>query len=188
MKISKNGINLIKRFEGLRLKAYRCVATEKYYTIGYGHYGVEADMEITEEEAEKFLVQDLVKFEKRVMKYDPVYHFNQNQFDALVSFAYNVGSIDKLTAGGSRSILVISTKMLEYNKCGGKVLSGLINRRRAEQELFMTPIIPKTISELADEVIAGEWGNGDIRKKRLAEAGYDYKAVQTLVNYKLQNK
>ena len=47
MKISKNGINLIKRFEGLRLKAYKCVPTEEMYTIGYGHYGVEAGMKIT---------------------------------------------------------------------------------------------------------------------------------------------
>ena len=193
MKISKNGINLIKRFEGLRLKAYKCVPTEEMYTIGYGHYGVEAGMKITKEEAELILMQDLEKFEKRVMKYDPLYHFNQNQFDALVSFAYNVGSIDKLTAGGLRSIPVISTKMLDYNKSGGKVLSGLTKRRKAEQQLFNTPVekpkpaIPyKSVEEVAKEVINGKWGNGAVRKKLLTDAGYDYFAVQCVVNQMLK--
>ena len=52
----------------------------------------------------------------------------------------------------------------------------------------MAPIIPKSIDMIAEEVLDGKWGNGDIRKKRLTDAGYDYKAVQTLVNYKLQNR
>lgn len=193
MKISKNGINLIKQFEGLRVKAYKCIPTEEKYTIGYGHYGVEANTTITKEEAEAILLQDLEKFEKRVMKYDPVYHFNQNQFDALVSFAYNVGSIDKLTAGGLRSIPAISTKMLEYNKSDGKVLAGLTKRRKAEQELFNTPVkeakptIPyKSVEELAQEVINGKWGNGAARKKLLTDAGYDYFAVQCVVNQMLK--
>lgn len=188
---------MIKQFEGLRLKAYKCVPSEKMYTIGYGHYGVEAGTTITKEEAEAILVQDLEKFEKRVMKYDPVYHFNQNQFDALVSFAYNVGSIDKLTAGGLRSIPVISTKMLEYNKSGGKVLKGLTKRRKLEQQLFNTPVftampepqptIPhKSVEEVAKEVIAGKWGNGSTRKKLLTSAGYDYYAVQCVVNQMLK--
>ena len=200
MKASQSCINLIKQFEGLRLKAYKCVPTEKMYTIGYGHYGVEAGMTITKEEAEAILVQDLEKFEKRVMKYDPVYHFNQNQFDALVSFAYNVGSIDKLTAGGLRSIPVISTKMLDYNKSGGKVLKGLTRRRKLEQQLFNTPVftampepveepqptIPhKSVEEIAKEVIRGKWGNGATRKKLLTDAGYDYYAVQCVVNQSL---
>lgn len=199
MKASKSCIDLIKSFEGLQLKAYKCVPTEKMYTIGYGHYGVEADMTITKKEAEVLLMQDLEKFEKRVMKYDPVYHFNQNQFDALVSFAYNVGSIDKLTAGGLRSIPVISTKMLDYNKSGGKVLKGLTRRRKFEQELFNTPVstaipepepqpnIPyKSVEELAQEVINGKWGNGAARKKLLTDAGYDYFAVQCVVNQMLK--
>lgn len=201
MKASKNCINLIKQFEGLRLKAYKCVPTEQKYTIGYGHYGVEAGMTITKEEAEVILVKDLEKFEKRVMKYVPVYHFNQNQFDALVSFAYNVGSIDKLTAGGLRSIPVISTKMLEYNKSGGKVLKGLTRRRKLEQQLFNTPVftampepveepqptIPhKSVEEVAKEVISGKWGTGITRQKLLKDAGYDYYAVQCVVNQMLK--
>ena len=196
MKASQSCIELIKQFEGLRLKAYKCVPTEEMWTIGYGHYGVEAGMSITKEQAEALLVQDLEKFEKRVMKYDAVYHFNQNQFDALVSFAYNVGSIDKLTAGGLRSIPVISTKMLEYNKSGGKVLKGLTRRRKLEQQLFNTPInfmpepiedtkptIPhKSVEEIAIEVIDGKWGNGKTRKKLLTNAGYNYFEVQCIVN------
>ena len=201
MKASKSCINLIKQFEGLRLKAYKCVPTEKMYTIGYGHYGVEEGMTITKEQAEALLVLDLEKFEKRVMKYDPVYHFNQNQFDALVSFAYNVGSIDKLTAGGLRSIPVISIKMLDYNKSGGRVLKGLTRRRKLEQQLFNTPAftampepvekpqptIPhKSVEEVAKEVIRGKWGNGATRKKLLRSAGYDYYAVQCVVNHMLK--
>lgn len=196
MKASQSCIELIKQFEGLRLKAYKCVPTEEMWTIGYGHYGVTQDCVITQEEAERLLKEDLAKFEKRVMKYDNVYHWNQNQFDALVSFAYNVGSIDKLTAGGLRSVSVISMKILEYNKSGGKVLKGLTRRRKLEQQLFNTPInfmpepiedtkptIPhKSVEEIAKEVISGKWGNGKTRKKLLTNAGYDYFEVQCIVN------
>ena len=188
MKISKNGINLIKRFEGVRLKAYKADPSEKKWTIGYGHYGVEAGLTITQAEAEEYLVKDLAKYEKKVNKYLSKYNFNQNQFDALVSFAFNIGSIDQLTANGTRNFAMISMKMLEYNKCGGKVLAGLTRRREAERRLFMTPIIPKSVNEIADEVIDGKWGNGEERKKQLEHAGYDYVTIQTLVNYKLQNR
>ena len=58
------------------------------------------------------------------------YNWNQNEFDALVSFAYNIGSIDGLTASGSRSKEEIADKIQAYNKAGGKVLSGLIRRRQ----------------------------------------------------------
>ena len=202
MKASQSCIELIKQFEGVRLKAYKCVPTEEMWTIGYGHYGVTQDCVITQEEAERLLKEDLAKYEKRVMKYDNVYHWNQNQFDALVSFAYNVGSIDKLTAGGLRNISLISTKMLEYNKSGGKVLKGLTRRRKLEQQLFNTPInfMPepvepdelvgassplkpnKTNEEIAKEVIRGKWGNGKTRKKLLTNAGYNYFEVQCIVN------
>ena len=195
MKISKNGINLIKRFEGVRLKSYKADPSEKLWTIGYGHYGVADGLTITQAKAEEYLVKDLAKYEKKVNKYLSKYNFNQNQFDALVSFAFNIGSIDQLTANGTRNFAMISMKMLEYNKCGGKELAGLTRRRKAERELFMTPIEPecstasaKSLYKIAEEVIDGKWGNGDIRKKRLTDAGYDYKAVQTLVNYKLQNR
>ena len=182
MKTSQNGINLIKKFEGLRLEAYKCDPSERLYTIGYGHYGVAANLVITQEHAEALLVNDLRKYEIKVNKYLSTYYFNQNQFDALVSFAYNIGSIDQLTANGTRTLSVISTKMLSYNKCGGKVLAGLTKRRKAEQKLFNTPVSEKTLLTVAEEVIDGQWGNGEMRKKKLSEAGYDYVSVQALVN------
>lgn len=78
----------------------------------------------------------MVKYEKKVDKYSK-YNFNQNEFDALVSFAYNVGSIDGLTANGTRTKAQIASKILAYNKAGGKVLSGLTRRRQAEYALFI---------------------------------------------------
>ena len=140
MKISKKGIELIKKWEGCRLKAYYCPAG--VLTIGYGHTGkdVKRGMVITESKAESLLVKDLEKFEKKVEKYNDVYNFNQNQFDALVSFAYNIGSIDQLTNNGKRSIDVITQKIVLYCKANGKRLSGLYNRRLDEQRLFKSPI------------------------------------------------
>ena len=150
MKISAEGLALIKSFEGCKLTAYKAVSTEKYYTIGYGHYGadVKKGMKITQAQADAYLVSDLAKFEAKVEKYNSKYNFNENQFSALVSFAYNVGSIDQLTANGTRTIAQISAKILEYNKSGGKVLSGLTKRRKAEKALFdkattAAPIQPK---------------------------------------------
>lgn len=142
MNISSNGIALIKRYEGLRLKAYKPVSTEKYYTIGYGHYGadVSADKVITENEAEQLLINDLAKSVKAVNKYNNIYNFNQNQFDALVSFTFNCGSanLKRLLDDGKRTIPVISSKIVEYNKGGGVVLKGLVRRRAEEQDLFNT--------------------------------------------------
>ena len=133
---SQNGINLIKQFEGCRLSAYQCAAG--VWTIGYGHIaGVKAGQKITQAQAESFLKDDLAKFEQEVMKYDSTYHWSQNQFDALVSFAFNIGNIDQLTANGARDIKTISQKMLQYNKAAGKTLDGLTKRRKAEQALFL---------------------------------------------------
>ncbi len=137
MKTSQNGINLIKQFEGCRLSAYKPVAAEKYFTIGYGHYGpdVSADMKITQKQAEDYLKTDLVKYESAVDSTG--LKLNQNQFDALVSFTYNcgAGNLKKLVAG--RTILEIADAMLRYNRAGGKELSGLTRRRHAERELFL---------------------------------------------------
>lgn len=183
-KLSNNGLALIKQFEGCRLSAYKCQSSERYYTIGYGHYGadVKQGMTITEEEAEKLLLNDCEKFVSNVNAYMYKYNFNQNQFDALVSFAYNIGSITQLTQNGTRTIEMISSKIPEYCKAGGKKLAGLVTRRNKEKELFDTPVSDKTITELAQEVIAGKWGNGEERKSKLAKAGYDYNTVQTEVN------
>lgn len=135
MRISNKGIELIKQFEGCRLKAYKDPAGVP--TIAYGHIaGVKMGDTITQEQADELLKDDLVIYEAKVAKYDDKYHWNQNQFDALVSFAYNIGSIDQLTSNGRRSIKTISDKILEYNKAGGKKLEGLVRRRKAEKALF----------------------------------------------------
>jgi len=138
MKISKNGIELIKKFEGCRLKAYKCAAG--VWTIGYGHTkGVKVNDTITQEEAEKLLLSDITKYEADVNSYKN-YQFNTNEFDALVSFAFNVGSIKGLTNSGKRTKYQIAQHIQAYVYAGGKKLQGLINRRKAEYELFVKPV------------------------------------------------
>lgn len=143
MKLGKKGLDLIKEFEGLRLKAYKAVSTEKYYTIGYGHYGadVSKDMQITKEQAEKMLIVDLEKFESyvRSSRYVPLNkELNQHQFDALVSFCYNLGqaNLKKLCYG--YTLKQISERIPLFNKAGGQVLNGLVRRRNEEKKLFDT--------------------------------------------------
>lgn len=133
---SQQCIDLIKRFEGCRLEAYKCPAG--VWTIGYGHTsGVKQGQKITQEQAEAFLRTDLARYEDNVNKYYTKYIWYQHEFDALVSFAYNIGGIEQLTAHGTRTKAVIADKMLEYNKAGGQVLPGLAKRRQAERELFL---------------------------------------------------
>ena len=137
---SQKAIDMIKKFEGCRYEAYKAVASEKYYTIGYGHYGItDANLKITENEALDFLYDDVSQAESAVNKYMDKYNFNQNEFDALVSFSFNVGNINQLTCNGTRSREVIANKMLEYCKSGKKILKGLQLRRKAEHDLFLTP-------------------------------------------------
>ena len=139
MKTSEKGIALIISFEGFCPKAYKCLESEKYYTIGYGHYGkdVKKTDTITKEKAIDLLKKDLLVFESKVNKYNK-YDFSQNEFDALVSFAYNVGSIDGLTKDGTRTKDEIAKCITLYNKSGGKVINGLKKRREKEKELFLT--------------------------------------------------
>lgn len=137
MKTSQKGIDLIKRFEDCRLAAYKCPAG--VWTIGYGHTaGVTAGQKISPAQAEAYLRADLEKYEKKVEKYESRYRWTQNEFDAMVSFTYNIGSIDKLTADGTRTKAVIAEKILLYNKADGKVLAGLTKRRQAEREMFLS--------------------------------------------------
>lgn len=139
MKISENGLKLIIDFEGFCPKATKAVKTEKYYTIGYGHYGKDVDenQSITKEQALSLLKKDIKRFETKVMKYNDCYNFTQNEFDALVSFSYNVGNIDQLTAKGTRTKKEIADAMLLYIKSSGNVLNGLRKRRNKERELFL---------------------------------------------------
>ena len=164
MKTSQNGINLIKQFEGCRLTAYKPVPTEQYWTVGYGHYGADVlpNMTITQDVAEALLVKDLARFEQQVI--DTGLTLNQNQFDALVSFAYNCGGRNLLSLVKGRSLPQIADAMLLYNKAGGKVLEGLNRRRRAERALFLTGAEERANENPYDEPVAaikrGMKGNG----------------------------
>ena len=137
-KIGQAGLNLIKQFEGCRLTAYQCSAG--VWTIGYGHtVGVYKGMKISQAQADAFLKQDIAKFEKYIN--NPSYvpfteQLNQNQFDALVSFAFNLGqgNVKKLCVG--RNINQITSAMQQYCKAAGKTLPGLQRRRKAEAALY----------------------------------------------------
>ena len=133
MKTSDAGIKLIKSFEGCRLTAY--ADSVGVLTIGYGHTsGVKAGMKITQAQADEFLRKDVEKFEKAVNALDRA--FNQCQFDALVSFAFNCGAKNLKTLCANRTAEQIADAFLLYNKAGGKVLAGLTRRRKAEKALF----------------------------------------------------
>lgn len=138
MNCSRTGINLIKNFEGLRLVAYQCEAD--VWTIGYGHTaGVYQGMTCTQAQAEQWLLEDVAWAEDAVRHYDGQYHWNQNEFDALTSFAFNLGSgsISQLTANGTRDRATIADKMLLYVNAGGAPSDGLKRRRAAERALFL---------------------------------------------------
>lgn len=122
----------------MRLKAYKPVPTEKLWTCGYGHYGVSEGTVWTQKQADDMLKQDLVKYENYVNSMH--LNLNQHQFDALCSFVYNcgIGSLTTLCKG--RNNEQIGKALTLYNKAGGKVLAGLTRRRKAEQELYFTPV------------------------------------------------
>lgn len=138
--ISDAGLSIIKKFEGLRLKAYRCPAG--VLTIGYGHTGnVEEGQEITKEQAEELLRRDLERFEDAVSELI-THPIKQHQFDALVSFTYNVGinalrksTLRRLLNGGDAEMA--AREFTRWVRAGGKVLKGLQRRRFAEQQLFI---------------------------------------------------
>ncbi|MBO5523436.1 MAG: glycoside hydrolase family protein [Roseburia sp.] len=139
-KTSQAGVNLIKSFEGCRLTAYQDSAG--VWTIGYGHTsGVKKGMTITEAQAEAYLKGDLGTAENAVNG-KVTYSIKQNQFDALVSFTYNVGSgnfgsstlLKKLNQG---DITGAANEFDKWNKAGGKVLEGLVRRRAAEKAMFL---------------------------------------------------
>lgn len=137
--INDAGLALIKEYEGLRLKAYRCPG--KVWTIGYGHTrNVFPNMTVTEDEAEDLLKEDLTQVEKavtRALKVD----VSDNQFAALVSFTFNVGIqnfknstlLRLLNRGWYEQVPV---QLLRWNKARGQVLGGLNRRRVAEGQLW----------------------------------------------------
>lgn len=145
MKTSNAGLDLIQKWEGRKLTAYRCPAG--VLTIGYGHTSaagepkVHEGMKITAEDAEAILVRDLVKYEAAVNKAltrTP----SQPQFDAMVSLCFNIGGgafagstlVRRFNAGDNAGT---ADAFLMWNKAGGRVLKGLENRRKDERALFL---------------------------------------------------
>ena len=141
MRTSPKGIALIKEFEGLRLKAYKCPGG--VWTIGYGHTaGVKPGMVITENQAEEYLKADLIAFEKYLNGLGLA--LNQNQFDALISFIYNVGTGNFSSSTLLRKIKLnpqdnsIIDEFLKWVYSKGRVLPGLQRRRLAEMKLYFS--------------------------------------------------
>jgi GH24 family phage-related lysozyme (muramidase) len=126
---------MVKGFEGYSDTAFD---DYKQKSIGYGTKAKKGETTITKVEADKRLNAELAMHKKRVIAHNKKYklNLNANQIDALTSFDYNTGSLNKLTANGTRTKAQISAKMLEYKKAGGSTLKGLVKRRKEEQRLF----------------------------------------------------
>lgn len=141
MKTGSKGIELIKLFEGFKAEAYLCPAN--VWTIGYGTTsGVKRGQTVTIKEAEDLLQKDLVKFENTVNSAVKV-KLTQDQFDALVSFVYNVGpgnfrSSTLLSLLNQGDYASVPFQMARWNRANGRVLAGLTRRRKAEGDLFRT--------------------------------------------------
>lgn len=142
MRISDKGIELIKKFEGFYPKSYLCPA--KIWTIGYGHTkGIHKNSpDINEKQAEDFLKKDLQVCENDILRLINV-ELNQNEFDSLCSFVFNLGS-GSLQRSTLRAKLNrcdyegAADEFLKWNKSKGKTLKGLTLRREAERELFLS--------------------------------------------------
>jgi lysozyme len=148
MKVSQQGLELIKAFEGFRSRAYQDVVG--VWTIGYGTTRVDGQpvcqgMVCTREQAEEWLRKDVDKYLQEVSALiNPKIKLTQNQIDAIASLVYNIG-----VGNFSRSTLLrlinagdmegAAKQFLRWNKAGGRVVEGLTRRRQAEAELFLTP-------------------------------------------------
>jgi len=139
MKISQEGIALIKKFEGCELEAYKCAAG--VLTIGYGHTkGVTEGMQITKAQADEMLVEELATYESYVS--DAVENqLDQCMFDALVSWTYNLGPTNLLNSTMLKVLNAgeyeeVPAQLKRWNKASDKVLEGLVRRREAEALLF----------------------------------------------------
>ena len=159
MQMSQGGIdNLLKTFEGCKLKAYRCPAN--VCTIGYGHTSaagapmVNDGMTITQAQADEILRRDLIKYERSVQDLIKV-ELTQNQFDVLVDFAYNAGvgnlksstMLKKVNAG---DLDAVPAELMKWTKGGGKVLPGLVRRRQAAGAWWTAGAEPTTPEQAFD--------------------------------------
>lgn len=160
MKTSANGIEIIKSHEGLRLIAYPDPGTGgEPWTIGYGHTkGVYPGMPISKEQAEYFLLEDLASFERAVLELLPI-PLTQSEFDALVSFAFNVGTYALKTSTLRKRLLadeprcqVYQEELKRWNKGGSGVLPGLVRRRQEEADLACLGYLSEYAEELPEAV------------------------------------
>lgn len=139
MNISEEGLTLIKKYEGCELKAYLCPAG--VWTIGYGHTkNVEENMEISEEKADKMLVDEMIEYEKYIDTMVNV-PLEQYQFDSLCSWVYNLGPTNLkestlLKVLNNKSYENVPKQIKRWNKANGLVLEGLVKRREAEALMF----------------------------------------------------
>lgn len=139
--LSHTGLKMMMQAEGLRLESYRCPAD--VLTIGYGHTGpdVKPGMVITKDQAEMLLRDDVRFAEIGVRTYATV-PLTQQQFDALVDFAYNCGigamrGSTMLRKLNSRDYLGAAEELTKWTRAGGKVMAGLVKRRQAEKAMFL---------------------------------------------------
>lgn len=187
MKLDSAGVNLIKQFEGCSLKACKALESERYYTIGYGHYGpdVRADQKITQEQAEDLLKKDLSRFEQNVTKHVNV-EITQSMFNALVSLCYNIGcgafnSSSLLKKLNIRNYSGAADQFAVWKKSGGKVIKGLVNRRAKEKAEFLRMGIPskhaakgqKQADKNKDEIPSLAKYKGHSIVEGLKSVGYD---------------
>lgn len=182
MKASDDLKLLIKYWEGVRLKAYKAHPSEEYWTIGYGHYGsdVYEGMEITAEQADAYFEQDIAQFEAAARRINEKYglNANQNQFDALVSLAYNFGpgwveantgwrlaryikSNFRDSYGNPIPDLEIADAFAVLCSAGGEILPGLVKRRINEAEIFLYGSYDTALTNFVVVIIDANGGTAD---------------------------
>lgn len=182
MKASDDLKLLIKYWEGVRLKAYKAHPSEEYWTIGYGHYGsdVYEGMEITAEQADAYFEQDIAQFEVEARRINEKYglNANQNQFDALVSLAYNFGpgwveantgwrlaryikSNFRDSYGNPIPDLEIADAFAVLCSAGGEILPGLVKRRINEAEIFLYGSYNTALTNFVVVIIDANGGTAD---------------------------
>lgn len=182
MKASNDLKILIKYWEGAKLKAYKAHASEEYWTIGYGHYGpdVYEGMEITAEQADAYFEQDIAQFEAAARRINEKYglNANQNQFDALVSLAYNFGpgwveantgwrlaryikSNFRDSYGNPIPDLEIADAFAVLCSAGGEILPGLVKRRINEAEIFLYGSYNTALTNFVVVIIDANGGTAD---------------------------
>lgn len=165
MKISKQALEKLKSFEGCKLFPYKAVSSEKYYTVGFGHYGpdVVPGKAITQEEADRLLVEDLQKFEDHVNKHFKSVGLNQHQFDALVDFSFNCGFRTSSTLYkkilANKNDKSIKDAFMMWNKSGGKELAGLTKRRKWEGDWYFAETPTEEIEDLSSNSDSEESSN-----------------------------